>query len=412
MSAVTPVLSWARVDSFTGNSAAPALWTDRDCPICGSHRRRTIVELSDFQFFTDSAAAPKRMTLREVQCRDCFALFKSPGYSAFGFETLFAEAGCSYGTERADEQITWLSARGLLRSGGRVLDVGCYDGRFLARMPATLTRTGVDLDAAAIARGRSQFGASGIELTLGDFESFEYDGRPDTMTMLHVLEHLPRPLAALRQLRTLAHADTRLVIEVPVLESAATNDVNGFLTAQHLTHFSRRSFSNVLTRAGWQPVDAHDAGDYNGRRIVAVPGTAADEVSGDPADLTLLYTYLASWYQALAEVNRRCARLAGVARCVVWGGGFHTELLYHVTALFRQDPSREYCVVDSDPLKQGKSWRGIPVGPSAWLRELDWRGTMLLVSSYGSQEAIVRDALALGVPADRIVRLYDFSRVY
>jgi hypothetical protein len=69
-------------------------------------------------------------------------------------------------------------------------------------------------------------------------------------------------------------------------------------------------------------------------------------------------------------------------------------------------------VVDSDPLKQGKSWRGIPVGPSAWLRELDWRGTMLLVSSYGSQEAIVRDALALGVPADRIVRLYDSSRVY
>jgi hypothetical protein len=96
----------------------------------------------------------------------------------------------------------------------------------------------------------------------------------------------------------------------------------------------------------------------------------------------------------------------------VWGGGFHTEVLYHVTALFPKDASREYCVVDSDPVKQGKSWRGIPIGPPAWLRAVDWRETVLLVSSYGSQEGIARDALALGVPADRIVRLYDSPRVY
>jgi hypothetical protein len=230
--------------------------------------------------------------------------------------------------------------------------------------------------------------------------------------MLHVLEHLPRPLAALTQLRALAHAGTRLVIEVPVLESAETNDVNGFLTAQHLTHFSRRSFSNALTRTGWQPLDAFDARDYNGRRIVAAPAAAADAVSGDPSDVTKLYAYLASWYEALAAVNRRCARLDGIDRCVVWGGGFHTELLYHLTVLFRQHPAREYRVVDADPLKQGKSWRGIPIGAPQSVREVDWRGTALLVSSYGSQEAIARDALALGVPPERLVLMYDSSRVY
>jgi SAM-dependent methyltransferase len=403
--------AWARVDSFAGNHTSPALSTDRPCPICGSRRSSPVVELSDFQFFTDSAGDAKRMTLREVQCRDCFALFKNPCYSPEGFATLFAEAGCSYGTDRGGEQIAWLAGRGRLRDGARVLDVGCYDGRFLAAMPASVTRTGVDLDAAAIARGRAQFASAGVQLSVGDFESFAYEGRPDTITMLHVLEHLPRPLAALAQLRAIAHDATRLVIEVPTLESAATNDINGYLTPQHLTHFSRRTFDAALRQTGWRPLETIDAADYNGRRIVAAPAAPADPGSGDPADVTAVYTYLAGWYRAIADVNLRCGALATTDRCVVWGGGFHTELLYQLTILFRQRP-RDYLIVDSDPLKQGRSWRGVPIGPPEWLRGIDWRAARLVVSSYGSQNAIARAAVDLGVPADRLLLLYDVSRVY
>ena len=90
----------------------------------------------------------------------------------------------------------------------------------------------------------------------------------------------------------------------------------------------------------------------------------------------------------------------------------HLEFLYQVTSAFSRLPSRQLAVVDSDSLKQGKSWRGLHIHPPAAIAGTDWENTKLLVSSYGGQEDIARAAGELGVPNDRIVRLYDEVRVY
>ena len=59
--------------------------------------------------------------------------------------------------------------------------------------------------------------------------------------MFHVLEHLKNPLETLINILKSAHQTTYLLIEVPILENGFTNDINGFFSAQHLTHFSRQS---------------------------------------------------------------------------------------------------------------------------------------------------------------------------
>src|ERR1700693_5038486 len=116
-------IRWSKVDSFPGNSTSAALTAHRPCPICGSNRARTILQFDQFQFYSDSDKLPKRVDLKEVQCLDCFALYLNPCYSDYGFQVLFAEAGCSYGSTegRPQEQIDWLGGRGLLRSRRRVL---------------------------------------------------------------------------------------------------------------------------------------------------------------------------------------------------------------------------------------------------------------------------------------------------
>jgi hypothetical protein len=43
---------------------------------------------------------------------------------------------------------------------------------------------------------------------------------------------------------------------------------------------------------------------------------------------------------------------------------------------------------------------------------MDWSESSLLISSYGSQEAIKEEARRLGVPEDRIITLYEELRVY
>lgn len=402
-------LPWSRPDPLSA-------WHDprhlqlRDCPLCGSARSRPVMTLEDFQFFSD-AAIGKRVPVREVRCLDCQTLYLNPCWSSAGFAALFAEAGCSYGASagRAEEQVDWLRARGLLDAGLSVLDAGCYDGRFLSRLPATLDRLGVDIDAPAIERGR----ARDPQLTLlhGDFENFDCPRAPDVITLFHVLEHLPRPLTVLRHLHALAKPTTRLVLEVPVLEHAATNDINGFFSVQHMTHFSHASLAHALARGGWRLLERQTMDGYNGCRVLAEPAPVSEQVHADADDAARLHDYLGAWHAAIAAVERRLLAARDWPRLVLWGAGLHSEFLWQLTSLFDR-AEREVLLVDSDALKQGRRWRGLPILPPARLAEVDWSAAGLVISSYAGQPAIAAAAAELGVPAARCLSLYASLRRY
>jgi hypothetical protein len=230
--------------------------------------------------------------------------------------------------------------------------------------------------------------------------------------MFHVLEHLPRPISILRNLRSMAHAETRLVIEVPVLENGVTNEINGFFSVQHMTHFSRTSLQNCLAAAGWKMHESQQQEQYNGFRVVAVPDAQAPVVRIDKQATSLLYTYLGGWYGALKSAEARLSELRDNGRCIIWGGGLHTEFLYQTTSFFSSRPDREYLIVDSDPMKKGKSWRGIEIHSPETLQEISSATERLMVSSYGSQPGIVKAATELGFPPDRVSTLYDGVRIY
>lgn len=404
-------LSWAHPDASQAFHD-PSHVEFRPCPVCSGTRSRAVWSIEDFQFFSDAADVGKRVPVRVVRCQQCHALYLDPCWSAAGFAALFAEAGCSYGSSsgRPAEQRDWLAARGLLDAGRSLLDAGCYDGRFLSALPAGVARLGVDIDAPAIARGQARDPA--LTLIHGDFERFDCPRAPDAITMFHVLEHLPRPVAVLRHLRRLAHASTRLVIEVPVLERGMTNDINGFFSVQHMTHFSRASLALALAQGGWQPLETVDMPGYNGCRVLSAPSDEGSQwPNADPGDVGRLHDYLAAWHTAVAAVERRLEPVRDWSRLVLWGAGLHSEFLWQLTMLF-DDPSRECLLVDGDPLKHGRRWRGLPVLPPQVLQTVDWTGAGLVISSYGNQPAMLDAAAALGVPAARIITLYESVRRY
>jgi 2-polyprenyl-3-methyl-5-hydroxy-6-metoxy-1,4-benzoquinol methylase len=412
-------LRWATIDSFVGNHASPALTMYRPCPVCGLDRPRLVLELTDFQMFSDSATEPKRLDVRQVACRRCFTHYMNPVYTPYGFQILFAEAGRSYGSGegRPAEQVDWLDARGLLDEGRSLLDIGCYEGGFLERLPAGVAAMGVEVDAAAVERGRERLAGRDAELICGDFATFEIDSTPDVMTMFHVLEHVTDPVAVLRKLRSLAHDDSRLVVEVPVLERAVTNDIGGFFTTQHVTHFSRSTLAACLRRAGWETLEKYGADelDYNACRVLAAP--SADEldarhVVGDPLDLYASSRSLESWHRAGRDVSTRLGKVGEGRRCVLWGAGTHLENLYQRTSLFA-DSWRLFSIVDSDVTKHGSTWRGIPVqAPSTLTSIADDDAVPGGVSSDGHESEITAAAVELGVPRERIIELYESVTVY
>jgi 2-polyprenyl-3-methyl-5-hydroxy-6-metoxy-1,4-benzoquinol methylase len=396
-------------------SLAPSSYMEeRPCPICGDVRLRPIMRYDGYQFYVD-AVVPPRVDICHVMCEACFAVFMNPVFSKEGFAALFAGAGSSYGStsERPGETIAWLDKHGLLADGTRMVDIGCYEGGFIGNLPPTVAALGIDIDAPAIDRARHKYrDMPNRRFLCSDFESASIGGGVDLITMIMVLEHLPYPVEVLRRLSSQAQPRTRLVVEVPVVEHMQRGvangclkwDVSGFLVTPHVTHFSVASLRNCLIQGGWKAIYA-EAMAYGGFRVIAEPAER-----GTPAlrpcakDAVHFAAYLRDWRADIALAGIRLSALAA-PRCVLRGGGLHTEYLYHLTSLF--SGKREFLVVDNDPMKAGKTWRGIDIVASDSLSAIDWKSTQMVLSSYSHHDALRSEAEKMHVPADRVVTLYD-----
>jgi SAM-dependent methyltransferase len=150
---------------------------------------------------------------------------------------------------QADAMVTYLPWRG----GGRLLDVGCGDGRQLALMrDLGWTAEGVDFDAKAVAAAR----ARGLHVRVGSLADQHFpDGSFDAVTLSHVIEHVHEPLRLLQEIRRVLKPEGHLVVLTPNaagmgrrLYGAAWR---GLEPPRHLTVFSPRSLRLLFRQAGF-----------------------------------------------------------------------------------------------------------------------------------------------------------------
>jgi SAM-dependent methyltransferase len=139
------------------------------------------------------------------------------------------------------------------RHPGRVLDVGCGDGDFLADL-RRLGWEGYGTEFSEVACELTR--ARGINVRQGSLRSAGFPDRFfDVVTIWHVLEHLPEPAAELAEARRILRDDGLLVLEVPN---------SGCLTFQlcqerwwpldiprHLQHFTPATLARLLDRSGF-----------------------------------------------------------------------------------------------------------------------------------------------------------------
>ncbi len=383
------------------------LLTYRECPICNSDTTDTLLSFENFQFFCDQEAV-NQVDVVQRQCRKCGALYMNPCYSSKGFAILFKLAGMSYGqtASRAQEEVDWLTKRHLLKNNCRILDIGCGTGDFLSSIPDGIQKTGIDIDKSSIERARSQHPQ--IKFIHSDFNSIESNEEIDILTMFHVLEHLPTPLETLKNLAKISTENTRLIIEVPIIENGKTNDINGFFSVQHLTHFSRTSLKNILRKSGWEILEWEEKEDYNGCRVLVKKSEVSDILEVSDKERENVYNYFPAWYNSLQNIEKKIQKI-NVDKCIIWGGGMHLEFLYQKTSLFNKPI--KFIIVDSDRSKQNQKWRGINIYPPEKIKEIN-KDIPLIISSYGGQESIYKACLDFGKEKDTIVKLYENIRRY
>lgn len=136
---------------------------------------------------------------------------------------------------------------------GRLYDVGCGDGQFLARMSRFGWRcSGIDFDEAAVEKGRREFG---LHLQAADFLAAQLnEGDFDAVTMSHVIEHVLDPIACLKKCRDVLKLGGKLVVTTPNIRSLghATFKENwrGLEVPRHLHIFAPDLLAECARRAG------------------------------------------------------------------------------------------------------------------------------------------------------------------
>lgn len=138
--------------------------------------------------------------------------------------------------------------------GGRLLDVGCGAGDWLARMRQLGWEVeGLDFDPAAVEVAR----ARELPVRFGPLEEQGYAPESfDAVTLHHVIEHVPDPLQTLRECHRVLRVGGRLVVATPNARSLSHRifgpDWRGLEPPRHLHVFTPESLRRALEHAGFR----------------------------------------------------------------------------------------------------------------------------------------------------------------
>jgi 2-polyprenyl-3-methyl-5-hydroxy-6-metoxy-1,4-benzoquinol methylase len=164
---------------------------------------------------------------------------------------------------------------------GRLPDVGCGDGQFVHLVAQQGWQgTGIDSDSTAVESGRKKHG---LNLIAGDFQTANFaSGDFDVVTMCHVIEHLPDPVACLDKCRRLLKVGGRLVVTTPNLRSLGHQrfgrNWRGLEPPRHLHIFAPNTLAECARRAELTVVRTGSTAvnaDYLAKASLAIEKAAA-----------------------------------------------------------------------------------------------------------------------------------------
>lgn len=139
------------------------------------------------------------------------------------------------------------------KTRGKLLDIGCGHGKFLAKMQELGWEViGVEPDKEAVKMAREKFGLNIHQGTLEQAGFFSDSF--DVITMSHVIEHIPDPIRILKECQRILKPNGYLVILTPnnnCLGAYVFKEAwRGWEIPRHLFIFSTRSLQNLVEKTG------------------------------------------------------------------------------------------------------------------------------------------------------------------
>ncbi|HRZ25837.1 MAG TPA: class I SAM-dependent methyltransferase [Spirochaetota bacterium] len=147
--------------------------------------------------------------------------------------------------------ILWLHAR----ERGKLLDVGCGSGIFLRRLGFLGWDTyGIEFDSSAAIHASKNMQPGRV--FIGKIEDYNENTRSfDVITMIHVIEHLAEPVAALEKCYELLRPGGKLIVSTPNSRSLGARVFGkfwrGWEPPRHLYVYNPENLSKLVSSAGF-----------------------------------------------------------------------------------------------------------------------------------------------------------------
>ena len=137
---------------------------------------------------------------------------------------------------------------------GKLLDVGCGDGRFLDSIKKKFDVYGCDVSETGLKYARDVYGLN--NLSLGGLKNINYKDKFDVVTLWTSLEHVHNPLESLREINRLLKNNGVLVLSVPNSASLQFKLFKGkwfhLDVPRHLFIFSMKSMERLCRESGFR----------------------------------------------------------------------------------------------------------------------------------------------------------------
>lgn len=201
-----------------------------------------------------------------VRCTGCDLHYVGEDPATIDFGAIYGEAYYTGGTDQVfadylgEEKSRRASARRrvwglrLLRSRGRLLDVGCAAGFFLIEAQRHYQVQGVEFSDFSARFARERFG---LDVFTGTLKQAQLPAAQfDLITLWDVIEHVPDPDVVLAEAARLLKPDGRLVLTTGDIGSRYARRQGGqwhlLAPPWHLYYFSRETLARLGAAAGLQ----------------------------------------------------------------------------------------------------------------------------------------------------------------
>jgi len=259
-----------------------SLFEYRNCPNCGCNDFTVIFDSNMGE--ADLQKGIKTLYMlwgrthgRHVKCKNCHLIYVNPIEKASKINGDYSKMGNPDAPIIRESRLRAAKSQlGLIKnykSGTTLLDIGCGEGFFLFyASKAGYTTKGVELSQDAAAYARREFG---LNVEGKPFNEMQLpDNYFDVVTMWQVLEHLPHPLATLKEVHRILKPGGLLATSTPDIEGKMAKIFRRKwwnLRRLHINQFTAKTLTDMLNRAGFKNVLSTEYKEYISISMLVIP---------------------------------------------------------------------------------------------------------------------------------------------